>query len=96
MIGKGSGAERKQLKELFAANGVRWQQTSNKTGYERSILERQSLSEVKTDSLPICKTNLLLQFQKIMTKPFNVLSSAILNILKRMRESGEIPFSLEI
>lgn len=64
MIGKASGAERKQLKELFAANNVHWQQISNMTGYERSIFERYSLSEVKMDSLPICKTNLLLQFQK--------------------------------
>lgn len=63
MIGKASGAERKQLKELFAANDVPWPQISNVTGCERSILERQSLSEVKMDSLPTCKTNLLLQFQ---------------------------------
>lgn len=63
MIGRGSGAERRQLKELFAANDVHWQQISNTAGYERSILERQSLSEVKMDSWPICKTNLLLQFQ---------------------------------
>lgn len=63
MVGKGSGAERKQLEELSAANDFHWQQISDTTGYERSVVERQSLSEVKTDSLPICKTNLLLQFQ---------------------------------
>lgn len=48
--------KRKRIMEYFTHNWVNWQQVSSTAGYEKSILERQSFSEVKiTSCSPICE-----------------------------------------
>lgn len=54
--GNVSGARKKQLKELFSSNLVNKQQVSIMVRYKKTILERQSLSEVKMGrGLSTCK-----------------------------------------
>ena len=68
-------------------------------GYKKSILERQSLSEVKMGrGSPICERLHLLIVEKFqnnipqckIAKTLKISSSTVHNIIKRFRESGEI------
>ena len=68
-------------------------------GYKKSILERQSLSEVKMGrGSPICERLRLLIVEKFqnnipqckIAKTLKISSSTVHNIIKRFRESGEI------
>jgi len=89
-----SVTKKKQLEEHCATNYVNWQQVSNMIGYKKSILERQSLSEVKMGlCTPICE-KLQLQFveqfqnnapQCKIVKAMNISSSTAHHIMKKFR-----------
>ena len=68
-------------------------------GYKKSILERQSLSEVNMGrGSPICERLCLLIVENFqnnipqckIAKTLKISSSTVYNIIKRFRESGEI------
>lgn len=96
--------EKIQLEEnLGKVCQVNWQKVSDMFGYlEKKILERQSFSEVQMGRRsPIYEKNVPTQIVeqinnvtqcKIM-KTLNMLSSTVHNIIKRVKECGEMSVS---